>query len=504
MCNSNWLEVGKIGYDRNSMLNLVDRLLNSMTMYRVVLYGLVLISLTGIIFGFLNLLPYSGWELLVSCLVLITSCYVVNMLFVLLFKAIPNNESFLISALILFLILLPGYTQGSLISFILAAIISMASKYLLAINKKHLFNPVASAMVVLPAMGLAGAGWWVGHPNLLPIVAIVGLLVIRRLRRFSLVLAFIVTSFLTYFLVASKLLGLGTYQNNLFFMTIMLTEPLTSPSSKKLQIIFGGAIGILFSLPFILGPFYSSPELSLVVGNILNFLTGSKQKVLLVLKNKVKQAQGIWEFSFLPDKKLNFKPGQYLEWTIKNKHFDSRGNRRFFTLASSPTEEDIKLGVRFPQNGSGFKRSLLELKTGETMVASGLAGEFVMPDDPNKKLAFIAGGIGITPFRSMLKYLVDTKKYRDIVLFYVCKSSEEFVYKDVIDKAKDYGVKTIYHETEKKGFITSRVIKKEMADYLLRRYYISGPPGMVDSYRKLARELGVKSQDIVTDLFIGY
>src|SRR5258708_34079548 len=107
-----------------------------------------------------------------------------------------------------------------------------------------------------------------------------------------------------------------------------------------------------------------------------------------------------------------------MEWTVGHAHSDTGGNRRYFTLASSPTEKEVHLGVRFYDPSSSFQRAVVELPAGSTIVAGQVAGEFTLPKDPQKKLVFIAGGIGITPFRSMVKYLLDRDEKRAITLFY--------------------------------------------------------------------------------------
>ena len=133
--------------------------------------------------------------------------------------------------------------------------------------------------------------------------------------------------------------------------------------------------------------------------------------------------------------KLKFKPGQYLEWTLPHEKIDNRGMRRYFTIASSPTEKDMIMGVKFYDKPSSYKQSLISLENQGIVVASQLAGDFTLPKDKNKKLIFIAGGIGVTPFRSMIKYLIDNNEKRDIVIFYSNKSFADIAYKEIFDEA---------------------------------------------------------------------
>lgn len=252
-----------------------------------------------------------------------------------------------------------------------------------------------------------------------------------------------------------------------FFAGIMLTEPLTAPPTKKWRQLYAILTGILFIPQVHFGPIYATPELALVVGNVFSYLVSSKQKVVLQLRRKNKLAPGIIDFVFKSSQKLAFQPGQYMEFTLAHPRPDSRGNRRYFTLASSPTEEGVRLGVRFYQQGSSFKQALYRIDNRKKIITAQIAGDFTLPSDPAQKLVFIAGGIGITPFRSMLKYLLDTKQRRDIVLF------------------------------------NEQVILQAVPDYQERTYYLSGPPDMVKAYEHVLKNLHIKSDQIIKDYFPG-
>ena len=209
-----------------------------------------------------------------------------------------------------------------------------------------------------------------------------------------------------------------------------------------------------------------------------------------------------------------FKPGKYLEWTLGHGKTDSRGNRRYFTIASSPTEKEIRMGIKFYPNGSSFKKKLLSMNNNDIIVASGLAGNFTLPRDKNKKLVFIAGGIGITPFRSMLKYLLDTKQKRDIILLYSNRTPADMAYKSILDQAKnDLGIKTIYTITNKPffdmwqgktGYIDARMIMQEVPDYSERYFYLSGTHSMVTTFNNILQQIGVKKSRIKKDFFPGF
>lgn len=492
-------------------------------MYRVTLYGLIIMAFVALVFSIFKILSFDALTLLLSALILVTVCYITNHLFARIFKVVINIESSFITAFILFFLMPPVNNIQTALLLAAAGTIAMASKYILAMNKKHIFNPAALAAFVLSFAPSTLAIWWVGTPVLLPVVAIIGLLIVRKIRRFHLLFSFLLTGLLSIMLFG--------YLNNsggsevfyqaftswplVFFGTIMLTEPLTTPPTKKLQILYGTLVGVLFGLPLNLGILYSSPELALLIGNIFSYIVSPKKNLLLKLSEKINLAPDIYGFRFLPDQKLSFSPGQYLEWTLSHRNPDSRGNRRYFTIASSPESAEFELGVKISPSSSSYKRALLDMKPGDKLFASHLSGDFTLSKNQNEKLVFIAGGIGITPFKSIVEYLMDTKQKRDIVIFYACASPSEFVYKDIFDKAEyTIGLKTIYVLTRpenapkdwrgKIGRINELVIKEVVPDYPKRKFYLSGPNAMVQGYKEFLSKLGVPKNQIVTDYFPGF
>ena len=503
-------------------LTIIDRFLNSVTMYKLVLYGLLILSGVSILLGFGGVLSFSGYSLLISLLVFVGSCGVLNFIFSKIWQVPANVESWLITALILFLIILPSTSFSDIKIVILASFLAIASKYIITFRRKHIFNPVAFSAVVLGLLGIGNTLWWVGSIYLLPVVLVVGLLVVRKTRRFSLFLAFLVASVIS--LVAVHVYRVGTFsgfevmlwQNIsswplIFFGTIMLTEPSTLPPTKKGRTVYGLAVGVLFAIPFHFGILFSTPELALVIGNILSYGLCLKRRLKLVLESKQEIAQGIYEFVFSTSHIPYFKAGQYFEITLPMNHRDIRGNRRYFTIASSPTEDKLRIGIRISPNGSAFKKDLREFALGETVFAGHISGDFVLPQDTNKKLVFIAGGIGITPFRSMVKYMIDTKNTQKTTLFYCVKKPEEIAYKNIFEDAKNAGFLNFVPVVSEKdvvwegeyGYINKEMIERHVSDCKTCLYYLSGPSAMVDSYKKILLGMGVLRKDIQTDYFPG-
>ncbi len=288
----------------------------------------------------------------------------------------------------------------------------------------------------------------------------------------------------------------------IFFASVMVTEPLTLPPRLYQQILYGTVIGALSSWPLALGPVYMTPELALLLGNLYAYATGLRRRLKLSLQEKKVIARETYEFVFDLDRPLIFLPGQYLEWTLPHPQADGRGNRRYFPIASSPTEKDIRLGVKIGENGSSFKRALREMRPGDVILAGQLGGDFVLPNDPKKPLVFVAGGIGITPFRSMIKYLIDKGERRDIVLFYGARTEGDAAYRDILQEAERViGLKTVYLIGER---FEASSVSRHVSDYTQRKFYLSGPSSMVDSYRSLLRTMGVPRSHVVSDYFPGF
>ena len=512
-------------------MNPIDKFLNDITMYRLTMFGLGILALVTIVCAFFGWLPFTALDLLLSLVALLFGTYASNSLFALFTKAAPTPESAYITALILFFICTPLQSANDAVLLILAAVIAMASKYIIVWNKKHIFNPAAFAALAFTLAGSGLASWWIATPILLPFVLIIGLLVVRKLRRFDLFFTFIAVATVV-FLVRSYLGGTPPVTAFLqfltswplfFFGTFMLTEPQTAPPQKSDRFIYGGIIGLLFSLAFNFGPLTATPELALIVGNIYSYAVSMRRRISLRFHSVTKLSREIYEFAFDPNVQLKFQAGQYVEWTLSHKPTDKRGIRRFFTVASAPEDPVVRLGVRVPPESSHFKDALLAFseppKKGgisiEPIVSiTGLAGEFTLPQDPTQRMAMIAGGIGITPFMSMFRHLAMRHERRDMVLLYAAPTPADFAYNDEIEKIKDsIGLTVIYLPTDftelsdwegPSGNVTNVLIQKEIKDFKVRHWYLSGPQAMVENYSWLVRSMGVAKKDIKTDYFPGF
>ena len=477
-------------------------------MYRLVMYYLMLLLGVAFILSFFNLFSFTPWELLLSTFILTMVCWFTNEGLAKVFGVTTNIESSNITAFILALIINPVAWNNffGLSMIVLAALVAMASKYVLTTRKKHIFNPAALAVAVTGVLFGAYASWWVGGAVLFPLVLIGGVLIVRKIQRFDLFWSFAVIAVLGIaysFLPTNPLTSIWQtvlHSSLLFCGTIMLTEPLTSPHTRIHRVIYGALVGFLFIPGIHIASFYFSPEIALLIGNIYAYVAQPNSRRTLTLKEAKQVADNVWDFSFIPERPLAFNPGQYMEWTLGHMPVDMRGNRRYFTIASSPTEKELHLGIKTYEPSSTFKKALLALKPGDTMSVGELSGDFTLPRDPHKKLAFIAGGIGITPFRSMVQYMIDENQKRDAVLLYSTKTADEVAYKQTFDAAEHaIGMKTHYTRS-----LDIDTLMREVPDYKERMFYLSGPRGMVVAFQKTLKELGVPRRNIKIDFFPGF
>ncbi|MDD5567748.1 MAG: FAD-dependent oxidoreductase [Candidatus Omnitrophica bacterium] len=206
--------------------------------------------------------------------------------------------------------------------------------------------------------------------------------------------------------------------------------------------------------------------------------------------------------------KADFKAGQFLAVTLQN----NPELKKYLSISSSPTEE-CYLEFTKKLTESDFSQVLNQLKPGDTVNIQYPFGKFIL-GEPAADLAFLSGGIGITPIRSIAKYVVDKNLGTDMVLVYANRSLKDIVFKDDFDAMQKIypKIKVAHVLCEASpgfkctpGLINAQVIKNEVSDYLKRKFYLCGPPQMVEAMEKLlVQELSVGKTSIVTENFQGY
>ncbi len=252
-------------------------------MYRLMLYYLIFLVAVASILSFIGLLSYNGLDILGSAVYLSFICWLANKILAKILKVKTNPESALISGLILSLILDPSNTLSSFMVPAFAGTAAMVSKYLIAWRGRHIFNPAAFGSLASVVILGQGASWWAGVLPIAPFILIGGFLILKKIRRFEMVVAFF-TSMILLIMISTILshqpFDLFVWLQNqaillfisplAFFSLVMLVEPLTSPFKRSHQIIYATLIAILF---FLLGNVVSYPlEVSLLIGNIFAYV----------------------------------------------------------------------------------------------------------------------------------------------------------------------------------------------------------------------------------------
>lgn len=221
------------------------------------------------------------------------------------------------------------------------------------------------------------------------------------------------------------------------------------------------------------------------------------------------KADNITMFWLKPRQEVKYTAGQFTELYLPHDKPDDRGIKRWYTLSSSPTEGLLAIATKFAKDrGSSFKRTLRALQPGAEVRMADPMGDFVLPKDPNIPLVLVAGGIGITPYRSMVKWLLDMNERRDIHLLYSLSTVDEIVFKEIFEA---YGLKMdIIVNNPPAGWqglsgkLTAQRILDVAGNLQGKQLYLSGPEPMVEAFDKDLKNLGLLPDQIVTDFFPGY
>jgi ferredoxin-NADP reductase len=221
----------------------------------------------------------------------------------------------------------------------------------------------------------------------------------------------------------------------------------------------------------------------------------------LTLVESKDEFPGVHTFVFEPEEPITWQPGQYMHYVFDHPSADSRGNERWFTIASPPFEKDIHITTRITSDkGSSFKQALLDLKPGDTVEADGPEGDFVLKEGDFHHI-LTAGGIGITPYYAMLSQLAHDNEPANVDLLYA-NSDDKFIFDDELTA---WAIKDPTLKIHK--FVDKRITEEDLKPFVgdpKNLFYISGPEPMVESYEELLPKLGVDKDKVVTDFFPGY
>ena len=232
------------------------------------------------------------------------------------------------------------------------------------------------------------------------------------------------------------------------------------------------------------------------------------------VKEKQEVAKGTLLVTFdLLGREVDFEPGQYFFVTLPDLGYqDERGLRRHITVVTSPNQRGV-LGLCTRLRDTAFKRTLAELEVGADVEVEEPKGKWVLPRETDRPYVFIAGGIGITVFRCMLRYIAEEGLPHRVTLFYSNRDRESTAFLDELAELErgNPNLRVVLTMTEDAGWegetrrIDADVLRDHLEDDLGSFVYlIAGPPGMVESMEEALRAAAVPEEQVRPEKFSGY
>jgi ferredoxin-NADP reductase len=509
----------------------LDAWLGKYTMYRLILLVLAALAAYSVVLDALGWLTFGIPEMVVHLALCLGLTYASNRVLAAVFHVRPHSESSLITGLLLYFLFWPSFAPMDMAGVALACVLASASKYALAWRGRHVFNPAAAGAFVTGLTGLNIATWWAATPAMLWLLVPGIVLVLHRTRKFLMAAVFLVVAAAV---VTSELLQAGTTPGDalwqavaqrplLFFVGFMLTEPLTLPPRRWQQLGLAAVVGVVFAVPYNVGFFANSPELALLVGNLLAFVLGQRGALRLTFTGSRTLTPSTTEFGFNPSRPVRYLPGQFMELDLPHDKSDGKGRRRVFSLTSAPGSATVTFGVRTAEPLSAAKKALLALEPGDPVTATSVGGDFVLPRDPRTPVLLIAAGIGVTPYLAHLA--AGAGRDRDVVLLLLARNAAEIAYARELEGCGARMVARLADGSIPPSFIADAgnladagaagpggvaspprldgtSLRALVPDIAERTVYVSGAPSSVASLRRAAREAGARR--VRVDSFAGY
>lgn len=198
-----------------------------------------------------------------------------------------------------------------------------------------------------------------------------------------------------------------------------------------------------------------------------------------------------------PQNQLDYQPGQYIDVRIDVPH-DARGQNRTFTLTSLPKVDLLTFAVKIPAEHTPYKATLATLQPGDILSVSQAMGDLVLPRDRTRPLVFVAGGLGVASFISMLKQLTDNHETRNVTLHYAHKP-DELLFQTITDTCPGLFV---VHIVSPDRIDPASIVEGQPGNTL---YYISGSEAFTLGYRdQLMSQYNINPTNIAYDYFDGY
>jgi ferredoxin-NADP reductase len=234
-----------------------------------------------------------------------------------------------------------------------------------------------------------------------------------------------------------------------------------------------------------------------------------------VLKARNVLCKGTTALYFQKPDGFEFKPGQFADFTLLGSAAtDPGGSTRTLSIASAPFQQDLMVAMRI--RDTDFKRAANTLPIGAPVLLQGPFVNLTLHNNIARPAVLLAGGIGITPFRSMISQATEARGPHTIFLFYLVRQPEEAAFLEELQEMERHNAryKLICTVTQpdssrrdwrgETGRISIEMLSKWLPDLLAPVYYIAGPPGMVDGTRQMLTATGVSAEAIRAEEFDGY
>ncbi len=225
----------------------------------------------------------------------------------------------------------------------------------------------------------------------------------------------------------------------------------------------------------------------------------------VLLKGHQEVAAGTMAFRFTKPPGFAFKPGQAVTLLLKDPPAEANSRQRIFSLVSAPFEAELAIATRM-REGSAFKRALRSLPPGAKLGLKGPRGVMTLHEDRRRAAVFIAGGIGITPFMSMLRQAAHDRLAQR--LFLICSNRRQedtpFLAELQALVRENDQIRLLARMTDQEGFIDGDTIRRFAGNATSPVYYLAGPPAMVDAMKAVLRRADVSDAEVRSEQFYGY
>jgi ferredoxin-NADP reductase len=225
----------------------------------------------------------------------------------------------------------------------------------------------------------------------------------------------------------------------------------------------------------------------------------------VVVKGRDNVAEGTMAFRLSKPPGFRFTAGQAVDLALIDPPAQANSTHRLLSLVSAPFEEELAVATRM-RAGSAFKRALKALPLNAKISVKGPLGVMTLHQDRSRAAVFIAGGIGITPFMSMLRQAAHDRLAQRLLLLYSNRRPEDAAFLAELQdlERRNENFRLLATMTDIDGWINEGTVKRFVGDAVAPVYYLAGPPAMVDAMTAVLGRAGVSDEDVRSEEFYGY